>query len=598
MLLSALPLFAPFPVPAPAIELRIDASRATRNLFQVTESIPVKAGKVSLSYPKWIPGEHQASGTIDQVIRMEIRARGKILPWTRTTADLYTINVEVPAGVPQLDVAFIVATPIGETFSNQLGRLKWNRFVFLPQGRIADIQVHPYVTPPSGWTVQSALPVIRSDETVEFETVSAERLVDSPVQMGQNARTFDLGNQHYLDVLTERPEQLDLKPELINRFKKLVKEEASLAGARHYRQYRFLLTFSSFAAGEGLEHHESSEDGMSEEKLDGSDRSYDDIGELVAHEMFHSWNGKYRRPKGLATDDFTETQSTELLWVYEGLTEYYGMILAARAGFISADNMKELFALTADDMALHQGRDWRSVADTAVSIASTRNAIGWVSERRKHDYYPESALVWLEVDALIRAKTNGAKSLDDFVRSFHGGKDTGPMVVPYTFDDVVAGLNKVVPNDWASLLRTRFYTPQPEPPVNGLVAAGWDLTYSAQPNVGDAWWSPEYAKLRRALGITVKGDGTIDDLLFDTPADRAGLTIGMKITAVNDRPFSSDVLREVAAVKKPFTLTVQKDGKVWPIEVGPATEPDRPHLTRRTGQTDWLTTILTGIVKE
>jgi len=593
---------SPAAAPEP-IWLSVDATQAARNLFRVEETFPVKPGQLNLHFPKWIPGEHQPTGPISGMVQLHFDVEGQEIPWSRDPVDLFTFHLWIPARAKRLTAKFTIGHQPDEVFSSRLGRLKWNRYLLLPDGKIGDIQISPKVTPPDGWTVQTALPTTKTGASIEFATVSAERLVDSPLQMGAYAKSYTLRPWHILDVLAEEPSQVEIKPKLLESMGRLVDEESTLFGAKHYGTYHFLNTFSSYAAMEGLEHHESSENGENTKVLDGDAGAFD-LGDLMAHEMFHSWNGKHRRPAGLAKDNFTDPQETELLWVYEGLTQYYGHVLATRAGFFTPEVGIELFAAETGAMDVRSGRTWRPLADTAVSASILRGGDdAWHNDRRRQDYYSEMVPTWLEVDATIRKLSKGAKSLDDFCRAFHGGVSTGPQLVTYTFKDVVAGLNAVAAYDWESLLRKRIYDLR-NGFNDGLAAAGWKLVYTDQPNKADDYWAEIWGDTpgRYDLGMVFEGNGNVKDVFIDGPAERALLAPGMKILVVNGRPFTQDHLWEAVTAAKggttPISLTVEKDGHVQTLSLPYYEGRKFPHLVRVEGTTDYLTSILTPRAKQ
>ncbi|MES1147244.1 MAG: M61 family peptidase, partial [bacterium] len=386
---------------AAPITLDVDASKARQYLLQVEEHIPVSGRTAQLTLPKWIPGEHQPSGTINHVFGFHAYVKGKEIPWRRDPIELFTINVDLPDGTDELQIKFKVASSPGDNLTAHLGRIKWNRLVFLPAGRIDSIPVKASLTAPAGWVIQSAMHGYPKGDRRDFETVSAEKLVDSPAQIGEFGKSFEVASGYWFDVLVDDPKQLELRPEILTAFKNLVVQSQALTGAKHFKEYHWLSTFSSQGASEGLEHHECSEDGESPDALK-PENGYT-LGELMCHEMFHSWNGKYRRPAGLVTKTFTEPQQTELLWVYEGLTQYYGVVLACRAGFITPETTRDHIADTIYNL-ITPGRKWRPLADTAVAASILRSGSSWL-DRRSQSYYNEGLAVWLEADAIIRSKT-------------------------------------------------------------------------------------------------------------------------------------------------------------------------------------------------
>ena len=403
---------------------------------------------------------------------------------------------------------------------------------------------------PAGWHFGTALPVARQDgDSVEFKTVSLTTLVDSPLIAGDHYRRIELTGAapvHVMDVVAESEAALAMTSDDLVAYRKLVAEAGALFGARHYNEYHFLYTLSDEVGHHGLEHHESSDNSVGERTLIDGDRHLTEAG-LLPHEFVHSWNGKYRRPAGLATKNYQEPMVADLLWVYEGLTEYLGDALTARSGLWTQEQYREALAETAAMLDHRAGRTWRPLEDTARSVQSLR-LLGsrWQSWRRGLDYYPEGELIWLEVDTTIRQQTNGQKSLDDFCKLFHGGQNTGPRVVPYTFDDLARTLNQVTPYDWASLLKKRVQSIDAHAPLGGIERGGWKLVYSDQENVFAAASERlgKYLSADYSLGFSVDGSGVLDDVIPGSPAYKAGIGPGMKIVAVNTRRFSKDLLQD------------------------------------------------------
>ncbi len=306
--------------------------------------------------------------------------------------------------------------------------------------------------------------------------------MDSPVSTGAHYRTVDLGADngiaHYLHLAADSDRALEITPATTAQYKNLVAETGALFGSRHYGSYHFLFTLSDHVAHFGLEHHESSDDRLEERTLidDGPRKT---AASLLPHEFVHSWNGKYRRPAGLATGGFDAPMKGDLLWVYEGLTNYLGEILTPRSGLWSPEDFRESLAATAAALDTESGRAWRPLEDTAIAAQILYGAGDDYAEyRRSVDYYPEGTLIWLEADVLIRKLSNGTKSLNDFCRAFHGGPGGAPALKTYTFEDVAAGLNSVQPYDWAGFLNTRLHSTAAHAPLGGVENGGWKLMYN------------------------------------------------------------------------------------------------------------------------
>ncbi len=549
---------------AAPITLAVDLTDAPRRILHATEAIPVQPGPMTLVYPKWIPGEHAPDGPIsDQAGFIITTSTGERVKWERDPVDMYTYRITVPAGTTSLHVKMdFLATAAASGFSAgastsaNLALLSWNELLVYPGGmQSADVMVTPSLTIPAGWHFGTALESTNgtAGSQPSFKTVSLEQLVDSPVLAGRWFKEIPLAPEispkHFLDLAGDGPEDIQLSQEHIDEFNKLVRETGALYKSRHYNAYHFLVTLSDQVAHFGLEHHQSSDDRVAE-KTFTDDNMFIADGLLLPHEFTHSWNGKYRRPAGLATPNYQEPMKGDLLWVYEGLTEYLGDVLAARSGIwnnpIYRDRLATVWGQYND---ARPGRLWRDLQDTATAAQLLYFVGGpYDNWRRATDYYDEGELLWLEVDCTIRAKTDGKKSINDFTALFHGlGGNTGPKVVPYTFDDIVTALNTVVPNDWAAFLHTRLDSNELHAPETAGLdqLSGYKLTYTDKPN----YWSQltesedDVLDTRYSLGITVEDKGQIGDVILDSPAYKAGLAPGFTIVAVNGRAFQTALLR-------------------------------------------------------
>jgi predicted metalloprotease with PDZ domain len=585
------------------ITLTVDATDAARNIIHTTLSIPVRPGPLTLFYPKWIPGEHTPTGTIDDVVGLKLTANGKIIPWRRDDIEMFAFHCDIPSGVSTLDVIFDDVSQPETTASAKLARIKWNRVLVYPEGINSDaITFKASLKLPTGWQFASALPLANNNKSeLQFKEVSLTQLVDSPAIIGANFRNVPLsstGISHEMDVMADTPAALELKPETTAGLRNLVQEAYALFGARHYRSYKFLVTLSDHGGSEGLEHHESSEDGVGENAF-SEELELLDFAELMGHEYTHSWNGKYRRPAGLATPDFEQPMKGELLWVYEGLTQYLGRVLPARSGLWKPEDFREVMASSAADLENQSGRQWRPLDDTAVAVQLTYSSPrAWRDYRRRVDYYDEGSLIWLEADVLIRARSNGKLSLDDFCRRFHGGQDTPPVVKPYTFDDIVNTLNEVLPYDWRTFLRTRIYDVAPHAPLGGITNGGWKLVYTDKPNteIRIQDHGRKSVDVSFSLGALLNNDGTVIDVNPNYPAFKAGLAPGMKIVTVNGRTWSTEALHAAIALSQNSTAPIE-----LVVENGSFTETYRvdyhggeryPHLERDNAKPDVLDDVI------
>jgi predicted metalloprotease with PDZ domain len=570
--------------PSDTITLAVDATDAPRNLFHARLVVPVKAGSMTLFYPEWIPGEHSPTGPVVNLAGLRITANGKPLPWRRDDVDLYAFHVEVPQGASALEIALDYLGPVKEegfsssaSATQQLAMISWNQLLLYPQGKSPrELTYAASLRLPAGWRFATALEVgSRMGDTVEFKPVTLNLLIDSPVLSGAHFRVVPLATEitvpHRLDLAADSEAALDIPADIVAEYSQLVRETGALYGARHYWHYDFLISLSDHVAHFGLEHHQSSDDRMRERAfVDGY--FYASGGGLLPHEFTHSWNGKYRRPAGLATANFQEPMKDNLLWVYEGLTQYLGVILSGRSGLWTPEQFREHLAISTVQLETTAGRTWRSLIDTATAASILYEAPHeWESWRRGVDYYDEGTLIWLDADTTIRELTKGQRSLNDFCRIFFDGHDTGPELRTYTFDDVVNTLNQVVAHDWRSFLNMRLNSTATHAPMAGIERGGWKLVYTETPSpVFQGLEAVQHlTDVRYSLGMVIReADPTLGereaklrDVIPDSPAWQAGLGPGMKLLGVNGRHYSAtvlhDAIREAKSGSKPIQLLVQ-----------------------------------------
>jgi predicted metalloprotease with PDZ domain len=542
--------------------LDVDLRDAPKHIFHGKLTLPVSPGPLTLVYPKWIPGEHSPTGPIVDFVGLKISGGGKDIAWRRDDVDMYAFRLEVPAGVDTLNVTYDCLSPAETTATREaastdkLAVLNWYMLTLYPQGRRPDELTYiATLRLPPGWKYGTALPVARqSPDLVEFLPAPLNTIIDSPVITGIYFRDIDLSPgqtpPHTVHIAADGPSPLEATAAEVQHLRQLVAETGALFGARHYRRYDFLLTLSDRMGQDGVEHHESSDNRTEEAYL--LDPELFETSDLLAHEFTHSWNGKYRRPIGLATPDYQIPMKGDLLWVYEGLTQYYGVMLSTRSGIMPPGLLRESLASTAAYLNDRPGRTWRNLQETAISAQFLYNAPPeWASWRRGVDYYDEGTLIWLEADTIIRRQSNGKKSLDDFCRRFEGGESAGPKIVPYTFDDVVAAMNEVSPYDWRTFFTERLNSHGPGAPLGGLQGSGWKLVFNDTPNefdrINEA--ATQVMSVEYSLGFEVHAAGGEDsdhivDVTPGSPAAVAGLAPGMRLVAVNGRRWSPDILRD------------------------------------------------------
>jgi len=599
------------------VRIEVDLRDAPRHIFHSKLTFAVKPGPLTLLYPEWIPGEHGPTGPISQVAGLKFSSGGKPLAWRRDDVNMFAFHLEVPAGATELAASLDYLSPgEGGEFSAspaataKLAVLEWCLVTLYPQGARSDaVSYSASLRVPANWKYATALSTEReANGAIDFQPVSLTTLIDSPVLTAEFLNKVPLGQvdgaKHTLDLAGDVPEAIELTPDELKHFNNLVTEAHALFGGHHFRHYDFLLTLSDHVSGFGLEHHESSDDRSDERSLSDPDL-YSEFADLLPHEFVHSWNGKYRRPAGLATPDFDQPMKTDLLWVYEGLTQYLGTVLAARSGLRDPEMEREYLAWVAGYLDHWPGRTWAPLQDTAVFAQYLYNVPGrqWSSWRRSVDFYDESILIWLEADTIIRRESKGERTLDDFCRGFHGAPSSAPAVKPYTFEDVVAGLNQLVAYDWRSFLRARLDQTGEHAPLGGIENSGWRLSYSDKLNGFQK--SKEGARkrtdVRFSLGLILHhedGDknGLVLDVIPGSPAAAAGISPDMKLIAVNGRNWSPELLREAIGAAKggsqPIELLVENTGVFETFKLNYHDGERYPHLVREASSADLLTPIL------
>ncbi len=594
------------------IQITADLSEAPRKLYHAEIDIPVQPGPVSLTTPEWIPGNHRPTGPVDDITGVVFTANGKVLTWRRDDQDLYQFHVTIPAGVTTLHAHLdcIVTARI----SQKLAVLEWEKLLLYPANTpVKDIPVQPTVKVPTGWGIGTALTPIDGYDpqhpkggTTRYAATTVEQLEDSPIITGEYFHEFALAPEvtpkHYIDVVADSPEDSQLRPALLTELNNLVRETGAAYNSRHYNVYHFLLTLSDVAGGEGLEHGQSSDNGVGEKGFSDASHQLAES-DLLSHEFTHSWNGKYRRPFNLYQDNFAKMQEGSLLWVYEGMTQYMGNVLAARSGLKSQEQYRDILAASAANLDYKPGREWRSTEDTAIAASILRGGNpAWSNWKRGQDYYQEGELFWLDADTLIRQKTDNKKSLTDFLHIFLAkGGNTGPLIVTYNRNELIADLNEVVKYDWATFIHDRIDVINPRADLAGIEQGGYKLVYTDKPSRSartmaasggrrgggiDVWYS---------IGIRVNGEGNIVDVRWNGPADKATLFPGQKIIAVNGNVFSADALKsaidQAKGTTEPIHLILQGDTFVTTANIDYHDGERYPSLVRVDGATDYLDDI-------
>jgi predicted metalloprotease with PDZ domain len=575
------------PYPGGTMRLDVDATDTARGIFRVKQTIPVaKSGHMVLLYPKWLPGKHGPRGEIEKLTGLQIRANGKRVAWKRDPVDVFAFHVEVPSGARQLDLDFEFASA---TVSDQgrivmtpnLMSLQFNSMSLYPAGYfVRRIPVQAKVKYPAGWSAASGLPSKATGSVYSYEKTNYEVLVDSPVLAGRYYRPFALSPRVTLDVFADSADELEAKPEQIQAHQRLVDQAVKAMGSQQYDHYHFLLSISDELGGIGLEHHRSSENGVKP----GYFTKWDDNPagrNLLPHEFTHSWDGKYRRGADLWAPDYRTPTRGSLLWVYEGQTQFWGYVFQARSGLVAKDVTLEAYANIMAALDNRQGREWRPMGDTTNDpVISARAPKGWVSQQRSEDYYNEGLLIWMEVDSILREKSGGTKSIDDFAGAFFKGRDGDYGQVTYTFDDVVRTLNTVLPYDWRGLLDARVNGVSQRAPLAGFERNGYKLVYTEEPNKAS---SKALTDLTYSLGLTLGAKG-ISGIAWGSPAFEAGITLADEIVAVDGEAYSSDVLKNAVKAAKggkaPIKLLLKRGDRFRTVAIDYHGGLRYPHLVK------------------
>lgn len=560
---AAIPIVDTIPdardIPYPGtMTIHVDATDTERGIFRVEQTIPVaEAGRMTLLYPEWLQGNHAPRGPIASLAGLMIEGNGQRIDWTRDSLDVYAFHIDVPEGVSTLNLSYQHLSPTARNqgrivMTPEMLNLQWEKMSLYPAGYyVRNIMVTPSVTLPAGWHSAVALRGQRNgaDGRTTFDTVSYETLVDSPIFAGAHYRQEQLSDDIWLNIFADRASELTATDEQIEAHRTLAEQSVRLFGSQHFDRYDFLFAITDSLSGIGLEHHRSSENAVPTGYFlnwdDGPGRR-----SLLPHEVVHSWNGKYRRPEGTWTPDYRTPIQDGYLWIYEGQTTFWGYVLAARSGLYSAEQFRDTLAMQAAQLDQRPARRWRDLADTTHDpIIAARRPKPWQSWQRREDYYREGALVWLEIDQILRTETRGRRSLDDFATAFFGQRDGDWGQVTYDMDEIVSTLTNIHTYDWESLIRQRLDENASGAPLRGLELGGYQLVYRAEPSAtqSHAQTSGDYIDLSFSGGLTVENDGDISNVIWDSPAFNAGLTVGAKIVAINSYAFSTSLLANTIA---------------------------------------------------
>ncbi len=554
------------------LEVFVDATDVRHRIIAVHESFDLTASSrpLVLDYPQWIPGDHAPTGALERIGELVVRVDGEIVRWVRDPDNLFAFHIPTTRASKHVDLQFVYLsadTESGEAvMTRSIVALKWPLLVFYPHGqRLADITIRPHVQLPQGWTWASSLSDPHGEAgKIDWKSVALDTLMDSPVYAGVNVRQIDLsaegGPPVRLSIFSDRSDDEGPREEQINGLRKLVRETYALFGQRPFTRYEMLVTLSDAFGESGLEHLSCGEIFLKPRHFADWETSWDSR-YLIAHEWVHAWNGKYHTPRGLVSTNLNSPLRTQLLWVYEGLTQYWAKVLTVRSGLWSADQGLQDFAVNVAQEAQRPSRLWRPLLDgTYDPIINPQSEARWRSLLGLQDYYDAGALLWLEVDLLIRRQSAGQHSLDDLAKTFFAPPATGNATLGHSFEqrDLVAALRRLAPYSWESLLHSWLDEEGRRDWQSMLAEGGYRLEYTDAP--GRTCVAPDerrgLACFGTSLGATFTADGRVESVEWSGPAFRAGLGPGMRVLGVDGSSFSIEQLRRSIREARKDTATI------------------------------------------
>ena len=602
------------------MSVTVDATDISRKLLHTEIRLPVTPGPLTLWYPKWVPGVHSPSGPVQNIAGLYFEtASGESLTWQRDLQERHQFHIEVPKGTSELIIRldYICNQPTTNSIgvdsfgTSLLGVINWNTILMYPDGTVNDqFDVDLSVTLPEGWGYGTALAVkSEKDGRLDFKRGTLQHVMDSPLICGEYSKDFPLDVKDMapvtLHVVAESLGGLQYPDDLIEKFSNMATEAGALFGGTPFDEYHFLLTGSNEIPNNGLEHLRSSFNSLDERALLKDDGLKGWGGNLLPHEFIHAWCGKYRRPEGMDTRNYSSIKDTKHLWVYEGLTTYVANVVAVRGGVWDVDHYRERLASTISHYMHTTGRQWRSLEDTAIDSYHLRaGSPSWSTMRRGQDYYDEGALIWMEADAIIRLETNGARSLDDFCKAFMGDYEPKNPIYSYTDADIVAALDSVLEYDWDGFLARHITQTQETLPLDIVEKLGYRLQYSTERSDNLKKREKDYkrAYATDSIGISVSSSGAISgSMVKGMPADQAGLAPGMKIIGVNGRTFSLDRFRDGIAdsvVKQQIEFLIEEGDVLRTITVDYADGTKYLELVRDEERPDIFAEIMTPVMGE
>ncbi|KJV36372.1 PDZ domain-containing protein [Luteibacter yeojuensis] len=598
------PTYTPFAstIPAPVdhafpghIELAVDATDTVQKIFRIHETLPVQPGPVTLLYPEWELSSHGRTVSAANLAGLVVTAGGQPVAWERDPVDMHAFHVDVPPGAANLVVDFQFITRADDALiRDDLVNVAWQRLLVYPAGWFArNIPVQASLKVPGGLSVATSLTASgTSGTTTRFAETTLETLLDSPAFAARHIQRVPLGDPNQpamqLDLIATDPADLPVAPDAVGKLRKLVRETRAVMGPPPYAHFDGLVVLDdNFSAG-GIEHASSAEIYLPANYLREPADQLNNL-DLIAHEHVHAWNGRWRQPADLWIPTPNVPSRNSLLWVYEGQTEFWGRVLAARSGMRTVQQTLDKLALDAAAVQIHAGRAWKPLADTTNDpiYVTGRNTV-WPEWQRRKDYYGEGVMLWLDVASKA--------PIDAFAHAFFAVHGKPGNVSTYTFDDVCAALAKVAPSvDWRAYLTERLQAKDARV-LDGLARLGWALAYTD--TATDTFLQDEKesgaTNLAYSVGLAVDAKGRVRGVVWDSPAFKAGMAPGDMITAVNGQAFSTKGLLDAvrATVTTPLALTFELDGEKHDVRLVYSGGARYPHLVRLPKAADRLSPLL------
>lgn len=573
------------------LRIQVDATDTAHKVFSVTEFIPLHGeASMTLLYPQWETGSHAPTISVADLAGLELRVKGKLLEWHRDPLNVHAFHVTLPAKASLLEAHFQYLSPFrGGVMTRNIVQVQWEHLMLTPQGRnVNDIPVTAQIKFPEGFHAASSLPVAQEDGAVlKFQQCTVGELADAPIFAGRFTKDWLLSKENdkpvRLHLVADAAKDLSISAGQLEELRSAVARSNDMFGAAPFRHYDFLVSLSDLLPNDGgSEHQESSEIYLPADYFLAPDK-YKALAPLFPHEYIHAWNGLSHRAKGLLVPDFNTPMKDGMLWVYEGLTELWGLQIARESGLISDQDYRDILALDAAEQISRPGRRWKTLGDSDYDpVYLAGHHITWRDWERREDYYAEGPLLWLGVDAKLRSLSNGKKSLKDFARAFFASGHA-PSMTTYTFPAVMATLNTIAPSSWQDYFLLRLTTHDGSYLVDSLKDAGYSLVFEATENaiLAQQEQEDEAVDLSYSIGARIRQNGVVQNVSWDSLAFNAGLAPGMKITAINGEAFSVTALRQHLqdASAAPIRLTVLSEGEVEELSLDSRAGLRFPHLS-------------------